>query len=106
MTDKTNIRYRGFRPAGDGGRIFDFSISGMPLTTFLISIEIPNELFLGENRIHLQEGVGISYAKLKHMLTVETTDAMPRLLHLTAFDLAQYRQIPAETKRRWGYGSS
>lgn len=104
MNEKANIRYTGFRPADDGGRIFDFSVSAMTQVTVLISIEIPGALFMGSNRIHLQEGVGVSYAKLKHLLTVETAGDIPELLCLTATDLAQYRQVPMESKRRWGYG--
>ena len=74
MNDKTNMRYNGFRSADDGGRIFEFSISATAQDAFLISIEIPSELFVGVNRIQLQEGVAISYAKLKHLLTLETAD--------------------------------
>jgi hypothetical protein len=106
VNDKTNMRYTGFRSAGDGGRIFDFLVSATAEVTVVISIEIPNELFVGADRIQLQEGAGISYAKLKHLLTVETADDIPRLLHLTASDLALYRQAPAQSKRRWGYGAN
>ena len=106
MNDKTNMRYNGFRSADDGGRIFEFSISATAQDAFLISIEIPSELFAGVNRIQLQEGVAISYAKPKHLLTLETADDIPRSLCLTASDLAQYRHVPAESKRRWGYGTN
>lgn len=105
MNDKANMRYNGFRSTDEGGRIFEFSLSGTPRVAFLISIEIPNALFVGVNRIQLQEGVAISYAKLKHLLTVGTADEIPRSFCLTASDLAQYRHVPAESKRRWGYGA-
>ncbi len=105
MNDKNNVRYTGFRPAEDGGRIFEFSVSAMTQATFLFSIEIPKALFVGSNRIQLQEGVGVSYAKLKHLLTVETASDIPELLCLTPADLAQYRHVPMESKRRWGYGN-
>jgi hypothetical protein len=105
VNEKTNMRYNGFRPGDDGGRIFEFSVSAMTQDPVLISIEIPRALFEGSNRIQLQEGVGVSYAKLKHLLTVETAGDIPELLCLTATDLAAYRQVPMESKRRWGYGS-
>src|SRR5678815_2765841 len=98
------MRYNGFRSTDEGGRIFEFSFSGTSKVPFLISVEIPNALFVGVNRIQLQEGVAISHAKLKHLLTVGTADELPRSLCLTASDMAQYRHVPAESKRRWGYG--
>jgi hypothetical protein len=105
VNDKANMRYNGFRSTDEGGRIFEFSLSGIPSAAFLISIEIPNALFVGVNRIQLQEGVAISYAKLKHLLTVGTADEIPRSFCLTASDLAQYRHVPAKSKRRGGYGA-
>ena len=88
MKDKTTIRYIGFRSAKGGGRIFDFSISVAGNANLPISVEIPNELFEGENRIHLQDGVGISYAKLKHLYEIGAPPESPRL-RLTASDLVQ-----------------
>ena len=105
MNDKTNMRYNGFRSTDEGGRIFEFSLSATSTVAFLICIEIPNALFVGVNRIQLQEGVAISYAKLKHLLTLGAVDEIPRSFCLTASDLAQYRHVPAESKRRWGYGA-
>lgn len=105
VNDKANMRYNGFRSTDEGGRIFEFSLSTTSKDGFLISIEIPSALFVGANRIQLQEGVAISYAKLKHLLTVGTADEIPRSFCLTLSDLAQYRHVPAESKRRWGYGA-
>ena len=105
VNDKTNMRYNGFRSTDEGGRIFEFSFSGASKVAFLICIEIPRAFFEGVNRIQLQEGVAISCAKLKHLLSVGTADEIPRSFSLTAFDLAQYRHVPAESKRRWGYGA-
>ena len=104
MKDKTNIRYIGFRSGNDGGRIFDFSVSATQQADVLTSVEIPNQLFAGTNRIRLQEGVGISYAKLKHLLEVgASTGELPRRLCLTASDVDQYREVlPAGPKRRLG----
>jgi hypothetical protein len=103
VNEKTNLRYTGFRAADDGGRVFEFSISATGQVTLPISIEIPKEFFEGSNRIQLQEGVGVTYAKLKHLLTLETAGDIPPSLCFTAIDLAQYRQRPAESKRRWGH---
>jgi hypothetical protein len=104
VNEKTNLRYTGFRAADDGGRVFEFSISANGQVTLPISIEIPKEFFEGSNRIQLQEGVGVSYAKLKHLLTLETAGDIPQSLCFTAMDMAQYRQVPMESKRRWRHG--
>jgi hypothetical protein len=106
VNEKTNIRYIGFRSANNGGRTFDFWVSAKAQDTLSISVEIPSELFVGVNHIHLQEGVGICYAKLKHLFQTQLVADIPQVQRLTASDLAQYRQAPAEAKRRWGYGSS
>lgn len=105
MKAKTTIRYRRFRPAADGGRIFDFSISDVERPEREISVEIPVTFFEGLNRLHLQEGVGISYAKIKHFLEMETeTKTSPEThttLFLNAVDLAQHREVaPVPPKRR------
>lgn len=105
MNEKTNVRYEGFRSNDDGGRVFDFSVAEVAHIPFLVSIEIPKAHFVGLNRIRLQEGVGVSYAKLKHLLSIEAAENIPQLLCLSVMDLAQYRQVPLESKRRWGYGN-
>jgi len=106
VNEKTHLRYAGFRPGDDGGRIFEFSVSAVAQVTFLISIEIPKAFFVGSNRIQLQDGVGVSYAKLKHLLSLETACEIPQSLCLTATDLAQYRPVPVESKRRSGHGAN
>lgn len=102
MNEKTNLRYTGFRAADDGGRVFEFSVSATGQVTFLIAIEIPKAFFEGSNRMHLQDGVGVSYAKLKHLLTLETAGDIPQPLCFTDTDLARYRQVPAAAKSRRG----
>ena len=102
MNEKTNLRYTGFKAAHDGGRVFEFSISVIGQVTFGISIEIPKTYFEGSNRLQLQEGVSLSYAKLKHLLTLEMAGDIPQSLCLTDTDLALYRQVAPEPKRRWG----
>jgi hypothetical protein len=110
VKDKNNVRYIGFRPANDGGRFFDFSVSaterGDFLTAFVIltSFEIPAPFFFGDNRIRLQEGVGICYAKLKYLLELGPRNELPERLCLTAGDVAQYRERPAGSlKRKSGF---
>ena len=105
MNEKTNIRYIGFRSAINGGRTFDFWVSAKAQDTLSISMEIPSEHFVGVDHIQLQEGVGICYAKLKHLFQTQLLADIPQVQRLTASDLAQYRQAPVQAKRRWGYGS-
>ena len=93
MKDKTNIRYLGFRSAADGGRVFDFSVTAAESPNLLTSFEIPAHLFSGDGRIRLQEGVGICYAKLKHLLESGPSTEVPSTLCLTASELAQYREV-------------
>ena len=101
MKVKTTIRYLRFRPAEDGGRIFDFWISESERPDREISVEIPITFFEGQNRIHLQEGVGISYAKIKHFLEIEESSETNLMLCLNATDLALHREVaPVNTKRR------
>jgi hypothetical protein len=93
VKDKINIRYLEFRSGHDGGRIFDFCISTTEHADVLTSVEVPTELLTGTNRIRLQEGVGISYAKLKHLVEVGPFSELPNRLCLTASDVAQYREV-------------
>jgi hypothetical protein len=93
VKDKTNIRYISFRCANDGGRLFDFSVSATERPGFLTSLEIPAQLFAGADRIRLQEGVGICYAKLKYLLEIGPLIDLPERLCLTASDIAQYREV-------------
>ena len=99
MKEKFSIRYSGFR-SEVGGRIFDFAINVPDFAHLSISVEIPTELFAGVNRIQLQEGVGIAYAKLKNLFEIRLPAEIPQHLYLTAYDLAQFRTLPVEPKRR------
>ena len=101
MKDKRNIRYLGFRSAADGGRVFDFCVTVTESPDLLTSFEIPAHLFTGDGRIRLQEGVGICYAKLKHLLESGASTDVPSTVCLTASDLAEYREvIPGHGRRR------
>ena len=103
MNTRTTVRYVRFRPSRDGGRIFDFCISESERPDRAMSVEIPLTFFEGEDRIHLQEGVGISYSKLKHFLEFSESPAKTRTIRIDATDLALHRDIPpVVTKRRPG----
>jgi hypothetical protein len=66
----------------------------------LCSVEIPSELFTGVHRIQLQEGVGIAYAKLKNLFEVNAPMEVPQQVCVTAFDLTQFREVPAPAAKR------
>ena len=103
MQVKTRIRYLSFRPSGDGGRVFDFCVSESERPNRPMSVEIPVTFFEGQDRIHLQEGVGISYAKLKHFLEFTESSEETLTICLNAGDLALHREAPPIiTKRRPG----
>ena len=100
MKGKMNIRYIGFRSGTGGGRFFDFCVSVVAEQDVLTSFEIPANLFNGDDRIRLQEGVGICYAKLKHLLEISALTDVPSAVRLTASDLAQYREVTAGPHKR------
>jgi hypothetical protein len=99
VKDKNNVRYIGFRSA-NGGRCFEFSISATERGDFRTSFEIPALFFSGSNRIRLQEGVAICYAKLKYLLELGPVSNVPRELCLTADDVAQYRDRPPRSSKQ------
>jgi hypothetical protein len=101
MKAKTTIRYLRFRASEEGGRIFDFWITEGDHPDREISVEIPATFFEGQNRIHLQEGVGISAAKVKHFLENVESSATPLRLCLDAVDLALHRVVAPVAPKRW-----
>ena len=92
MKEKTMIRYLRFRPASDGGPIFDFWISETDLPNREISVQIPGPFFEGQDRIHLQEGVGISSSRIKDYLESGESSETHLVLRLNAAELAQHRK--------------
>lgn len=106
MKAKTTIRYARFRASEEGGRIFDFWITESDQPDREISVEIPATFFEGQNRLHLQEGVGISYAKIKHFLESAGSSATPLRLCLDAADLALHRAVAPVIAKRWNGHSS
>ena len=101
MKTKITIRYVRFRASEHGGRIFDFWVSESAHPDREISVEIAASFFEGQNRIHLQEGVGISYAKIKHFLDSSESAETPLILFLNAADLALHRQVAPVVPKRW-----
>jgi hypothetical protein len=101
MKSKITIRYVRFRASEQGGRIFDFWITESDHPDREISVEIASTFFEGQNRIHLQEGVGISYAKIRHFLESAESSATPLMLSLDAADLALHREVTPVIAKRW-----
>ena len=91
MTDKTTIRYIGYRTLADGGRGFDFSIGVTGQDTSIITIQASPDVFRGPDRIAIQEGAGICYETLRSR--VETDSAIPpRGFSLDSADVARHRK--------------
>jgi hypothetical protein len=62
------------------------------MTTF----ELPLHLLTGDARIRLQEGVGICYAKLKHLLELVPMSDVPSAFCLDKSDLTEFgERLPA-----------
>ena len=101
MKAKTTIRYVRFRASKRGGRIFDFWITESDHPDREISVEIASSFFEGKNRIHLQEGVGISCAKIRHFLESAESSSTPLMLCLDAADLAPHQEAAPVIAKRW-----
>jgi hypothetical protein len=98
---KNTIRYIRFRSTEDGGRVFDFSISGPSVSGVSISVEVPAAFFAGDARIALQQGASVCYAKLRDLVQVTPLGDLPSEVHLSKSDLDRYREsVPARTGAR------
>jgi hypothetical protein len=91
--NKQNIRYLGFESTEDGGRKFDFSITGAGQESTRVSLVIPAPMFAGANRISFQESAKICYEKLRVLLETEKIKTELRI-RLTGEDIAQLRHVP------------
>ena len=102
-TNKQDLRYLGFECNKDGGREFDFSITTLSHGTKVVSVEVPAFLFVGADRISLQEGPGICYEKLKQLLTDEQTCENRDRVQISADDVTRHRYLPKGhiTVRHW-----
>jgi len=91
---KQNIRYLGFETTTDGGRRFDFSITGTGRASTRVTLDIPGRAFTGEDRISYQESAKICYEKLRVVLEADPAIAAPLHIHLTHEDIARFRHVP------------
>lgn len=96
--NKQNIRYIGFESTEDGGRRFDFAITGTGQDSTPVSLVIPALMFSGTNRISFQESAKICYEKLRVLLETEKIST-PLGIRLTGDDIAQFRHIPRGRQR-------
>ena len=91
--NKQNIRYIGFESTEDGGRLFNFAITGTGRESTQVSLVIPALMFSGTDRISFQESAKICYEKLRVLIEIEKIQA-PLRIRLTGDDIAQFRHIP------------
>jgi hypothetical protein len=99
MTDKSTIRYLGYRSLPDGGREFDFSCAHGSAKSTIVTIDASIAFFRGPDQIAIQEAAGICYETLKFRLqSVEANP--PDRFDLTAADVAQHRRSRKEPGRR------
>lgn len=100
MKDKATVRYMGYRTLPDGGRGFDFSIAVAGEDTNMITVEAPAGLFIGPDRIAIQEGAGICYETLRSRIEME-----PEIPHdafcINSGDIARHRKDGKPVGRRY-----
>ena len=97
---KHDIRYVGFACTAGGGRRIDFSM-GVPGQESAVSVDISAPLFLGTDRIMLQECAGICLSKIRKLFEIDDPDISPLKLCLTTTDVTHYRDLqPAAGRRR------
>jgi hypothetical protein len=90
---KQNIRYLGFESTEDGGRRFNFAITGTGQSSTPVSLVIPALMFSGTDRISFQESAKICYEKLRVLLETEPIQT-PLRIRLTGDDIARFRHVP------------
>ncbi len=91
---KPNVRYLGFETNAEGGRRFEFSITGNGLEPTRATLEIPAVAFSGSNRITYQESAMICYEKIRALLEDQPDLPTPVQIELTGQDIARYRHVP------------
>jgi hypothetical protein len=89
---KVVVRYMGFHSMSDGGRRFDFSLSGPDESQHVISVEAAHGLFAGPDHMSIQECPGICYETLKCHVA-QCTATVPLSISLTSADVAQHRKL-------------
>jgi hypothetical protein len=95
------IRYVGFRPAGDGGRQFEFAVRSASRQTAKVVLVIPGAVFAGPNRLLVQEGAGICMAKLRSLYALAVSEALPPQIQISEDDIREYREVIIE-RTPWG----
>jgi hypothetical protein len=102
----SDIRYLGFRPSEDGGRAFEFAVKSPAREVSVVVVNIPGSMFAGANRILLQEGAGISMAKLRNLYALAGSEPIPIHIHLTEDDIREYREVIIPKNRSpWGHSA-
>jgi hypothetical protein len=99
VSDKSIIRYLGYRSLPDGGREFDFSFALGSGKATLVTIDAPITFFQGPDHIAIQEAAGICYETLKLRIQTDETSP-PDRFDLTAADVAQHRTSGKERGNR------
>ena len=96
---KQNIRYVGFECTAGGGRRIGFSM-GVPGHESEVSVDISAPLFLGTERILVQECAGICLSKIRKLFEIDEPDQNPLKLCLTTTDVSYYRELQPTPGRR------
>src|SRR5262245_13845571 len=95
MNGKTQIRYIGFGPTADSGRVLNFTIITPGRLRTQVSVEIAGCHFSGPARILVQEAAGICYLKLKELVDAEAISEAANHVSLDSADIVRYRQMAA-----------
>ena len=99
QNNKGTVRYVGYRVLPDGGRGFDFSFEAAGADVKSITIEAPMSLFIGTDRLPIQEGAGVCYETLRWRVENDA-GSLPSRLTLTSADVVQHRKITKPHGRR------
>ena len=91
MSDKSTIRYIGYRSLPDGGRGYDFSLSIGAEEATMVTIDASRKCFQGPDQIAIQEAAAICYETLKFRIQAREAST-PDHFPLTAADIAQHRR--------------
>jgi hypothetical protein len=88
---KKQVRYIGFDCLLNGERRLSFTIDETSRDKRLITFDFAGVLFVGKDRILLQEAAGICYSKLNDLLT-NGSDISPEFI-VTPEDILRYKQV-------------
>jgi hypothetical protein len=89
---RSTLRYLGFRALPGGTRRLDFSFCGPDaFTRQQITVDAPNDLFSGPERMAVQECAAICYETLKCRV-IGCLETLPPSISLTLADVSQHRK--------------